>query len=64
MRKIRLYLDWFPGMEERFANAMANPPKKSSGCRRYAIDVTLPEDPNTPDAEVTPDEVTLHEDQD
>ncbi len=64
MKKIRLYLDWYPMMEERFANAMASPGEKSKGTKRYAIDVVLPEDPNEPDAVLTPDSVKRMPDDD
>lgn len=57
MRKIRLYLDWYPGMEERFAFARTSPLAKSPTARRYAIDVVLPEDPNDPDCVLAPEQV-------
>lgn len=48
--KIRLYMDIYPGMEAKYANASATAYNKpSSNITRYSIDLEIP-DPNRPDA--------------
>ena len=49
MKEIILYLDVFPGMNDKYISAQTDPAPKVDFCTRYAITVKIP-DPNKPDA--------------